>query len=485
VAAAREAARQPAAVALELHERQSFVFESPATEILFGGAAGGGKSFLLRAALIAWAVAIPGLQAYLFRRTYPELVSSHLDGPGSFYELLAPWLESGHARINRSDLDILFPASGSAIHLRHCQFEADVYRYQGAEIHVLAIDEATHFSSAQYRFLRSRVRLGGLEVPAGLRARFPRILAASNPGGLGHNWVRSTWIDPHPPLEIWRAPAEEGGMLRQYVPARLADNPTLVRNDPTYAHRLAGLGSPELVRAMLEGDWDIVAGGALDDVWTPERQILKPFPIPEGWRIDRSFDWGSSRPFAVCWWAESNGESIPQPGGGDFALPAGSLVQIAELYGWNGKPNEGCRKVATEIAREILAAETAMGLSGRVEPGPADSAIFAVENGQSIADDMARAGVRWVAGEKGPGSRRTGLERVRRMLKAAAASPREEPGLFFFDTCRHSLRTLPALPRDDRKPDDVDTEAEDHVYDALRYRAMAPRASASWAARPW
>ena len=140
---------------------------------------------------------------------------------------------------------------------------------------------------------------------------------------------------------------------------------------------------------------------------------------------------------------------------------------------------------AIRIAREILAAETAMGLAGRVEPGPADSAIFAVENGQSIADDMARAGVRWVAGEKGPGSRRTGLERVRRMLKAAAASPREEPGLFFFDTCRHSLRTLPALPRDDRKPDDVDTEAEDHVYDALRYRAMAPRASASWAARPW
>jgi hypothetical protein len=161
------------------------------------------------------------------------------------------------------------------------------------------------------------------------------------------------------------------------------------------------------------------------------------------------------------------------------------LVQIAELNGWNGKPNEGCRKVATEIAREILAAEAAMGLSGRVEPGPADAAIFAVENGQSIADDMARAGVRWTEGEKGPGSRKTGLERLRRMLKAAAATPREEPGLFFFDTCRHSLRTLPVLPRDGKKPDDVDTEAEDHAYDAIRYRAMAPLASATWAERPW
>ena len=482
--ATAEAARQRAPVTLELHERQSFVYESPATEILFGGAAGGGKSHVLRVALIAWAVAIPGLQAYLFRRTYRELVSSHMEGPGSFYELLGPWLESGHARINRSDLDVLFPATGSAIHLRHCQYEADVYRYQGAEIHVLAVDEATHFSAAQYRFLRSRVRLGGLDLPAALRDRFPRILAASNPGGLGHNWVRATWIDPQPSLEVWRAPAEDGGMLRQYVPARLADNPTLTLNDPDYAQRLSGLGSPELVRAMLEGDWDIVAGGALDDVWSPSRQVLRPFPIPDGWRIDRSFDWGSSRPFSVGWWAESNGEAV-EVGGERIHLPAGSLVQIAELYGWNGKPNEGCRRVATEIAREIQAAEAAMGLAARVEPGPADSAIFAVENGQSIADDMSRVGVRWTEGEKGPGSRRTGLERLRRMLKAAAASPREEPGLFFFDTCRHSLRTLPVLPRDPRKADDVDTESEDHVYDMVRYRAMTGPAMLGWTARPW
>lgn len=474
-----------AEVTLELHERQSMVFESPATEILFGGAAGGGKSHLIRVALIAWAVAIPGLQAYLFRRTYPELVSSHMDGPGSFYELLSPWLQSGQARINRSDLDVFFPATGSAIHLRHCQFEADVYRYQGAEMHVLAVDEATHFSAAQYRFLRSRVRLGGLELPASLRERFPRVLAASNPGGLGHNWVRSAWIDPQPPLAVWRAPQEEGGMLRQYVPARLIDNPTLLQNDPDYAHRLAGLGSPELVRAMLEGDWDIVAGGALDDVWSPSRQVLKPFPVPAGWRIDRSFDWGSSRPFAVCWWAESNGETVALPDGERLSLPAGSLVQIAELYGWNGKPNEGCRKVASEIAREVLVAEKAMGIAGRVEAGPADSAIFAVENGRSIADDMARVGVRWTDSEKGPGSRQTGLERVRQMLKAATAAPREAPGLFFFDTCRHSLRTLPVLPRDKKKPDDVDTESEDHIYDAVRYRAITPRRDAAWAARPW
>jgi hypothetical protein len=149
------------------------------------------------------------------------------------------------------------------------------------------------------------------------------------------------------------------------------------------------------------------------------------------------------------------------------------LIRIAELYGWNGKPNEGSRKIATEVAREILAAEMAMGLRGRVRPGPADSAIFAVENGTSIASDMERVGVRWEPSEKGPGSRANGLERVRQYLKASLSSPQEAPGLFFFDTCRHAIRTLPTLPRDSRKTDDVDTDAEDHVFDETRYRVMA------------
>ena len=464
----------PANLTLELHPKQSLVFGSPATEILYGGAAGGGKSHLIRSALIAWCVGIPGLQCYLFRRTYPELVSSHLEGAGSFPEILAPWIEAGIAKINISSLDIQFPALRSAIHLRHCQYETDLPKYQSAEIHVLALDEATHFTEAMYRFLRGRVRLGGLKVPEQYRGRFPRILAASNPGGVGHNWVKATWIDPRPPMQTWRAEPKDGGMLRQFIPARLEDNPTLTQNDPEYAAKLEGLGSPELVKAMLSGEWDIVAGGALDDVWQPARQILSPFPIPKGWRIDRSFDWGSSRPFSVGWWAESNGEAVELPDGTKRAWPKGSLFQIAELYGWNGEPNKGSRKLAVEVARDILAAERAMGLAGRVQKGPADSAIFDVENGTSIADDMGRVGVAWVAAEKGPGSRKIGLERVRRMLKAAHSHPVEEPALYFFDTCRHSIRTLPTLARDTKKPDDVDTDAEDHAYDMVRYRCMTP-----------
>lgn len=469
-------AEVPNEVRLELHPKQGLVFSSGATEILYGGAAGGGKSHLIRVALIAWCIAIPGLQCYLFRRTYPELVSSHLEGPGSFVEMLGPWLETGVAKLNVSSLDIQF-SNGSAIHLRHCQHETDVAKYQSAEMHVLAVDEVTHFSESIYRFLRGRVRLGGLKVPPEFAGKFPRILVGSNPGGVGHNWVKAAWIDPAAPMQTWRAPASEGGMLRQYIPARLSDNPTLTENDPLYGERLDGLGTPELVRAMRDGDWDIVSGGALDDLWSAGKHVIEPFQIPKSWHLDRAFDWGSSKPFSVGWWAESNGEAV-EVNGQKRSFPKGTLVQVAELYGWNGRPNEGCRKIAVEVARDILEAEKAMGLSGRVKPGPADSAIFAVENGTSIADDMARIGVRWEEADKGPGSRVNGLERLRKYLKASLASPMEEPGLFFFSTCRHSIRTLPTIPRDRRKTDDVDTASEDHAYDMVRYRVSADPQSA-------
>jgi hypothetical protein len=454
-----------------LYPKQLAVLNSRATEILFGGAAGPGKSHLLRIAAIVWCLAIPGLQVYLFRRTRPDLWKNHMEGPSGFLSLLAPLVSAGQCKINLSDGRI--ELGKSRIHLCHCEHEQDVYKYQGAEIHVLLPDELTHFSATQYAFLRSRVRMIGLDVPPNLAGRFPRIVAGTNPGNVGHNWVKAAFIDPAPPMELRRMDKTEGGMLRQFIPAFHTDNPALLRDDPEYVDRLHGLGSEALVRAMLNGDWNIVAGGALDDVWKPARQVVKPFPIPKDWRIDRSFDWGSSKPFSVAWWAESNGETVEMPDGRRVTFPRGSLIQVAELYGWNGKPNEGCRKIAAEIAREIVAFEAASPYKGRVAPGPADSAIFAVENGTSIADDMARAGVRWIAAEKGPGSRILGLERVRQYLKATLASPMESPGLFFFDTCSHSLRTLPTLPRDAKKPDDVDTDAEDHFFDSCRYRVMA------------
>ena len=183
--------------------------------------------------------------------------------------------------------------------------------------------------------------------------------------------------------------------MRQFIPAQITDNPTLLKNDPDYAYRLYALGDPALVRAMLEGDWDIVSGGALDDVWKPERQIVLPFAVPKNWPVDRSFDWGSSAPFSVGWWAQANGEEVRFTDGSTRVFPPGLLIRIAEWYGWNGKPNEGCKLTAEAVARGILERERASVLAGlAVKPGPADSAIFASDGGHCIADDMLKAGVR-------------------------------------------------------------------------------------------
>lgn len=463
---------------LELHPQQTEAYLSPATEILYGGAAGGGKSHLMRVGAIAWCTDIPGLQVYLFRRLSDDLLKNHMEGVTGFPALLDEWIGSGLVKINWSKLFIEF-WNGSKIHLCHCQYEKDVTKYQGAEIHVLLVDELTHFTEKIYRYLRGRCRMGGLKLSQTLAGKFPRIICGANPGGVGHNWVKATFIDIAKPYEVVRQPKSEGGMLRQYIPARLEDNPTLLQNDPDYADRLEGLGNAALVKAMRDGDWNIVAGGMFDDVWSESRHSIAPFDIPAGWRIDRSFDWGSSKPFSVGWWAESDGTEATMRDGTRRAFPKGTLFRIAEWYGWNGKPNEGLRMLAVEVARGIVKAERDIGVAGRVKSGPADSAIFDTQNGVCIADDMERAGVKWEKADKGPGSRKNGWERMRKMLKAALQHPMEYPGLLVFDTCRQFIRTVPVLPRDERNTDDIDTDAEDHIADETRYRCTMPNRSAT------
>lgn len=458
-------------VVMALHKKQRLALRTKANEILYGGAAGGGKSHLMRYAMLMWCTQVPGLQCYLFRRVSDDLIKNHMEGPTGFRELLGPLIEYGAVKINDSKSYIAWD-NGARIFLCHCQYEKDKTKYQGAEIHVLCMDELTHFTESIYRYLRARTRLGGLKVPEEWKGTFPRIICGSNPGGVGHNWVKSMFIDIAAPLEIKQMPKAEGGMLRQYIPAKLDDNPTMMETDPDYIDRLSGLGNAALVRAMRDGDWDIVAGGALDDVWDRTRHVLAPFEIPSSWMIDRSFDWGSSKPFSVGWWAESDGTEATLRDGTKKTWPKGTVFRIAEYYGWNGRPNEGCKLLAVEVARKIKEIEQHIFPKRSVTPGPADPAIFAAENGVCIADDMARAGVRWVPADNRPGSRASGLEAIRRMLKAGLSFPMEEPGLFIFDTCTQFIRTVPVLPRDERKTDDVDSDAEDHVYDESRYRLM-------------
>jgi len=469
-------ADDPYALDIKLHEKQTVAYDTLGTEVLYGGAAGGGKSHLMRGASVLWSTFIPGLQTYLFRRKFPDLYKNHMEGPSGYPNLLSRWVAAGYAKINYSDNAISFPFNGSKIHLCHAKDEKSVYDYQGAEIHVLMIDEATHFTEFMYRYLRGRVRLGGLIVPPELRDCFPRVLAGSNPGGIGHNWVKKTWITPAEPLALVRQSKQEGGLLRQYIPAKLDDNPTMAENDPDYIDRLSGLGNDALVKAMRDGDWNIVAGGALDDVWN-DRIKRRRFQIPGSWRVDRSFDWGSARPFSVLWYAESDGTEATLPDGRKWAPPKGSIIVIQEWYGGKGD-NQGLKMSAKQIARGIIDMEqsliTGKWVMRKPAPGPADNAIADVQNPKTptIADDMGSKGIRWEKSDKSPGSRKIGLDKIRAMLSEAGKDHPEEPALYIMDHCRNLLEHLPVLQRDEKKPEDVDTKQEDHDYDSLRYRVL-------------
>jgi hypothetical protein len=230
---------RPDALRVHLHPKQWIAFLTQATEVLFGGAAGPGKSHLMRIAAVVWCSNIPGLQVYLFRRIREDLYKNHLEGPKGFRALLAIWTFTGWCRIVGDEIRFW---NGSVIYLCHCKAESDVYKYQGAEIHVLLIDELTHFTEKMYRFLRGRVRMVGMKLPVEYIGKFPRILCAANPGNIGHLFVKTTFIAGSVAMTIRKMPPAEGGMLRQYIPARLEDNPSMMQDDPTYEDKLAGPG---------------------------------------------------------------------------------------------------------------------------------------------------------------------------------------------------------------------------------------------------
>lgn len=461
---------------LRLHARQTEAFITKATEVLYGGAAGGGKSHLMRVAAIVWCAEIASLQVYLFRRLSDDLFKNHMAGSGSFLELLGPWMVAGLVKYNGSKNYLEF-WNGSRIWLCHCQHEKDRLKYQGAEIHVLMIDELTHFTEVIYRFLRGRCRLGGLKIPAKYAGMFPRVLAGSNPGGIGHTFARRMFVKIAAPMTIVQQPSSEGGMTRQFIPARLEDNPTLTENDPDYVTRLSGLGSPALVKAMRDGDWDIVAGGALDDVWD-QRLVLPQFRVPSRWRTDRTLDWGSAKPFSVGWWAEANGEEAVLPNGHLFCPPAGTLIRFYEWYGSREVgSNEGLKLGSIAVAQGIKEREASMRhrqiIAGEVFPGPADNAIGKVEDGdsKSVKDNMADEGVHWTESDKSPGSRINGLQLLRDRMTASAKG--EGPGIFFTENCVAATSTLPILSRDPHNPEDVNSAEEDHAYDEIRYKVLS------------
>jgi hypothetical protein len=436
---------------LALHDKQAIALDTPATEVLYGGAAGGGKSHLMRVAAIIWCAAINGLQVYVFRRLFPDLIKNHMEGPKGFRALLSPWEQAGFVKVVEEEIRFW---NGSRIYLCHCKDEQDRFKYQGAEIHVLLMDELTHFQDTVYRFLRGRTRMVGITLPPQYEGRFPRILCGSNPGNIGHQWVKAAFVDSAEPLALRQMGDDEGGMLRQFIPARLDDNPSMTDDDPAYRSRLRGLGSDALVRAMENGDWDVVAGAYFPE-FVRDKHVISPFAIPEHWTKFASFDWGSAKPFSVGWWAISDGSLLPD----GRRYPTGAMVRYREWYG-AASPDVGLQMTAEEVADGIKMRELE-----RTSYRVSDPACWKRDGGPSIAERMLARGISF---QRADNNRIAGWDQMRDRFRGD-----DEPMLYVFETCRDFIRTVPALQHDDKKPEDVDSDGEDHAGDEARYACMS------------
>lgn len=319
------------------------------------------------------------------------------------------------------------------------------------------------------------------------------VFSTTNPSGPGHNWVKKRFITVAPRGTVVRReiqiynPAteqEETHTITQIaIFGSYKENPYL---PPSYIAELESIKEPNLRRAWLYGDWDVTAGGAIDDLWDSTIHVVPRFVVPSSWRIDRTYDDGSSHPFSVGWWAEADGTeaTIVLSDGTEYTFcpQPGSLIQIFEWYGCakdeKGEfiPNQGLKMSASNIAEGIIDREVSMMANGWIEsqpwPGPADNRIRQVIDSELDTTEklMSKKGVRWLESDKSPGSRVIGLQLLRDRLEASVK--REGPGIYFMSNCVASVELLPPLPRDEKKIDDVDTKAEDHVYDMVRYRTL-------------
>lgn len=457
---------------------QKAFLECPLFEVLYEGTRGPGKTDGLlmdfaREVGKGWGGDWKGI---IFRKTYPEL-SDIIDKSKKWFPKIWP-----DAVYNESKSFWSWP-TGEKLLFRPFEKSSDYWKYHGHAYPFIGWEElTTHATDENYKSMMSCCR--------STRAGMPRkYRATTNPYGVGHNWVKARF----------RLPIGGHGIYGQVItdsrdkngdvePPRVAirgsiyENRILLTADPDYIQRLkASARNKNELKAWLEGSWDIVAGGMFDDVWNPVYHIIPSIPlssIPRGWRIDRSYDHGSSKPFSVGWWAESNGEPITIEGK-QYGSIKGDLIRIGEWYGFTGEPDEGVRMLSTDIGEGIIDREEDWGIKGRVLPGPADTSIFdEYEPQRSVAGDMRKKGVVWEKADKGPGSRIQGWEQMRKMFKAAIPVKgvgRTEPGIFIMDRCAQFIRTVPVLPRDEKKPDDVDTAVEDHIGDEARYRSRWQR----------
>ena len=407
-------------------ERQELFLADRHKYIAFGGARGGGKSWAVRVKALLMCLRYPGIKIMIVRKTYNELESNHIKPLREMTEHIAKYTET------KKQLTF---CNGSQISFRACKNDSELDKFQGTEFDVLFLDEATQFSEETWNRLRACVR--GVN-------NFPkRVYITCNPGGIGHMWVKRLFVD-----RVYSSMEDPNDY--SFIKSRVFDNKALLAADPEYVKQLEAL-PPKLKKAWLDGDWDIFEGQFFDDFvigderaqrerrWT---HVIDPFEVPRDYVIYRSFDFGYSKPFDCSWWAV------------DYD---GRAYLILQLYGCTGNPNEGVKWSPDRIFEEIHNIETShKWLKNKRIIGVADPSISADRN--------------FVHFDRGDNSRIAGWMQCHRRL---AFDSEGRPGVQFFNTCRHAIRTLPLLQFSSVRVEDLDTTGEDHFADSFRYFCMA------------
>jgi hypothetical protein len=405
---------------------------------------------------------------------------------------------------SKSDYKWVWP-TGEELLFRVLKKPNDYWNYHGHEYPYLGWNELTKYMNPDlYEAMQSTNRssfMPMLHSPVDSETGEMNVLppipletfATTNPYGIGHGWVKRMFIDTAEPgvpvvteVSVFNPRTQTRETIKRYQVRIFGSYKENVMLDPLYIAGLESIVDENKRKAWLHGDWDIVAGGALDDVWKRDVHVKPRFKVPHGWKISRSFDWGSTHPFSVGWWAETNGEEVRLPDGTKFRPQPKSLIRIAEWYGSKGASpdgesgkvgfNEGVKFSSKTIALGIKLIEAKMIKEGWItsapRPGPADNQIRDVREKDvpTIEKKMKDLGVEWTDSDKSAGSRKISLQLLRDRFEASTEG--EGRGIYFMDNCKVTIAILPTLPRDEEEMDDVDTDAEDHPYDDIRYKVL-------------
>ena len=441
---------------------QHSLVECPIFEIFYGGARGGGKTDGM---LGKWAIKADKYGAdaigVFFRKTREDLKEAIERSKQIYTPLGAKYV----------DKQWIFP-NGARLKFQYLERDQDAENYQGHSYTDLFFEELTHWQDpGPVNKLKATLRSA-----KGVPCQFH---ATGNPGGPGHNWVKARYIDPAP--EGYKVITEDfinpfDGEIqtldRVFIPSKLTDNPLLLEADPLYVAKLQQSGSAALVKAWLRGDWNIIEG-AFFDCWS-DAMVITPFEIPEGWTRILSFDWGSSAPFSAGWWAVASEDTKH----GNIVIPRGAMIRYREWYGAKG-PNKGLKLTAEQVAKGILDRTT-----GKLTSAVADPSIFSEDGGPSISERMLPIPFRPADNKRVARLGQAGGWDMMRARMVGTRTVNDDgninedgvPMIYFFHTCTDSIRTIPTLQHDTNKAEDLDTNAEDHAADQVRYMCMS---------RPW